>query len=129
MGRQAKLRQKRKQFKLSRPPIPELQYLESRLNSQDLRDWVVDQWNHSIDFNMFVEVESAYEIAQMMLDKLCMDFQSDLDMDSSVSYNLSPFIQLSVGINVYSWTVWAFVGDSATGIEYVTKDSEEFQLT
>ena len=119
MGRQAQLKQKRKQFKLSRPPIPELQHLESRLNSPELKDWVVDQWNHLISFEMFVETESAYKIAQMMLDKLCLDFKSDLDMDSSVRYNLSPFIQLSVGINVYSWTVWAFISDSATGIKYV----------
>ena len=128
MGRQAKLKQKRKEWKLSRPPIPELEHLKNKLSSVELIRWLIYQWSSVVDLEKLVGRENAGQIAVALLKKLGSDFHSDLDRDSSVSYNHSASVQLAVGINVYSWTVWAFIGDCNTGLEYMTPDGEEFKL-
>lgn len=128
MGRQAKLKQKRKDWKLSRPPIPELEHLKFKLSSVEMKSWLIYQWSSVVDLEKLVTGENAGQIASVLLKKLGRDFQSDLNQDFSVSYNFSPSIQLAVGINVYSWTVWTFIGDHASGLEYITPDEEEFKL-
>jgi hypothetical protein len=128
MGRQAKLKQKRKEWKLSRPPISELEHLKIQLNSVELKSWLLYQWSSVVNLDSLVAGENVCQIASVLLKKLGRDFQSDLNQDFSVSYNLSPSVQIAVGINVYSWTVWTFIGDCATGFEYATPDEEEFRL-
>ncbi|BAZ47275.1 hypothetical protein NIES4102_43210 (plasmid) [Chondrocystis sp. NIES-4102] len=49
MGRQAKLKQKRKEWKLSRPPIPELEHLKNKLSSVELIRWLIYQWSSVVD--------------------------------------------------------------------------------
>jgi hypothetical protein len=128
MGRQAKRKQKRKEWKLSRPAIPELEQLKMQLNSVELRSWLLYQWRSVVNLDSLVAGENVGQIASVLLKKLGHDFQSDLNQDCSVSYNLSPLVQIAVGINVYSWTVWTFIGDRVTGLEYATPDEEDFRL-
>ncbi len=89
---------------------------------------MIYRWSSVVDLENLVARENVCQIASVLLKKLGRDFQSDLNQDFSVSYNLSPLIQIAVGINVYSWTVWTFISDRATGLEYVTPDGEEFKL-
>ncbi len=89
---------------------------------------MIYQWSSVVDLEKLVGPENAGQIAIALLKKLGSDFHSDLDRDSCVSYNHSASLQLAVGINVYSWTVWAFIGDGNTGFEYMTPDEEEFKL-
>jgi hypothetical protein len=77
---------------------------------------------------VFVTLEDAWKIASKLLDRLSSKFPQDLSSDSTISYALSPWIQVSVGINVYDWTVWASVGDRSTGFLYITSDADEFRL-
>ncbi len=128
MGHQAKLRKERKQFKLSRPPIPPIQDLKSKLNSIELRDWLIDQWSNLLDFAMFVTPTDASIMASTLLERLSNEFDDDLDKDSSLNYNLSDSIRISVGINAYHWTVWAVIKDRSTGVKYITPDDCEFKL-
>lgn len=119
---------KTEQRSLSRPPIPELGHLRSKITSVELENWVVDQWNNLSGFRTLVSEEEARRKASVILRKLYNDFQSDPNQDFSVSCNISPLIQVAVGINVYSWTIWAFVGDCA-GSQHLTPDADEFQLS
>jgi hypothetical protein len=81
-----------------------------------------------LDFVVFVTAEDAWKIASKLLERLSCKFPQDLSSDSSNSYALSRGIQVSVGINVYSWTVWAGVEDCSTGFLYITSDADEFRL-
>lgn len=81
---------------------------EAKITSIELENWVVDQWNNLSGFRTLVSEEEARRNASVILRKLGNNFSSDLNNDFSVSCNISPLIQIAVGINVYSWTVWAF---------------------
>lgn len=120
--------QEREQRLLSRPPIPELGHLRSKITSIELENWIVDQWNNFSGFRTLVSGEEARQYASVILRKLGNDFPSDPNQDFSVNCNISPLIQIAVGINVYSWTIWAFVGDCA-GSKHVTPDADEFKLS
>ena len=49
----------------------------------------------------------------MMLERLCLELAEGYGKkDVRVEYSLNHHIQLTVGVNVYSWTIWAFVGDA-----------------
>ncbi len=117
-----------KKTELSRPPIPAVEHLKLKLNSVELRDWLIDQWGSLLDFVFFVTAEDACKIASKLLERLSGKFPQDLSSDSTISYALSPEIQVSVGINVYNWTVWAGVEDRSTGFLYITSDADEFRL-
>ena len=54
MGRIAKLRQKRKKFKLGRTSAPDSTVLESNLNSAELQDWLIHEWSYLADFYLLV---------------------------------------------------------------------------
>lgn len=119
---------KTEQRSLSRPPISELAHLRSKITSIELENWVVAQWNNLDGFRKLVSEEEACRNASVIPRKLYNDFQSDPNQDFSVSCNIRSLIQIAVGINVYSSTIWAFVGD-CEGSEYVTLDADEFQLS
>ena len=115
-----------KRSELSRPPIPELEYLKFKLNSVELREWLIAQWESMV---IFATPEDGDEIACDLLGRLSCKFSKDLNSDSTISYKVSPLIELSVGINVYYWTVWASVVDRSKGCCFVTSDEDEFQLS
>ena len=54
MGRAAKRKQARKKFKSGRKPTPDSTVLESTLNSVELKDWLIHEWNYLGDFDLFV---------------------------------------------------------------------------
>ena len=115
-----------KETKLSRPPIPEVEYLKFKLNSVELRDWLIAQWSSLV---MFETPEDGDEIASLLLGKLGSKFSEDLNSDFTITYKVSPLVEISVGINVYRWTVWGSVIDRSKGCCFVTSDGDEFQLS
>ena len=115
-----------KKTELSRPPIPDVEYLKLKLNSVELREWLIAQWDSMV---IFATPEDGDEIASDLLGRLSRKFSKDLNSDSTISYKVSPLIELSVGINVYYWTVWSAVIDRSKGFCFVTSDGDEFQLS
>lgn len=129
MGKAAKLRQARKNFKVNRQPIPNYESLETKFKSIGLRDWVIKEWSYLIDFELFVLHHDKRRLASVMLEQLCLELAEGYGKeDARVEYSLNHHIQVAVGVNVYSWTVWAFIGDRATGFDYATPNGEEFVL-
>ena len=122
----AQTNQEIEKTKLSRPPIPELEYLKLKLNSVELRDWLIAQWSSLV---MFETPEDGDEIASLLLGKLGSKFSEDLNSDFTITYKVSPLVEMSVGINVYRWTVWGSVIDRSLGCCFVTSDGDEFQLS
>lgn len=129
MGKAAKLRQARKNFKVHRQPIPNYESLEIKFESTELRDWVIKEWSYLIDFELFVLHHDKQRLASMMLEQLYLGLAEDYSKnDGRVEYNLNHHIKVAIGVNAYSWTVWAFVGDRETGFDYTTPDKDEFVL-
>ena len=129
MGRSAKLRRARKAFKINRTPIPDYADLKSKFESTELRDWLIGQWNHLIDFDLFDAHHYKNKLATIMLEHLYQELANDYgSKDQRIEYNLNQQFFVSVGVNVFSWTVWAFIGDRVTGMEIVTSDEEEYRL-
>ena len=130
MGRQAKLKQKTQEIESSRSLILSRDRLKSRLYSLELRNWLIKEWHHLLDFKLFVSPDVARQIASAMLEKLWtdLDCESNLDRDLSIRYNPSPYIQIAVSINVKTWSVIACVVSQETGFKYVTLDKNEFKL-
>ena len=130
MGRQAKLKQKTKEMESSCSPILSRDRLKYRLYSLELRNWLIKEWHHLLDFELFVSPSVARQIASTMLEKLWIDLdcESSLDRNLFVKYNPSRYVQIAVGINVKTWSVFARVTSSDTGFEYVTSDKNKFRL-
>ncbi len=129
MGKAAKLRQARKTFKANRHPIPNYESLKTKFESTELRDWVIKEWSYLIDFELFVLHHDKQRLASMMLEQLYLGLTEDYGKeDGRVEYNLNHHIQVSIGVNVYSWTIWAIASDRETGFDYATPDGEEFVL-
>ena len=122
----AQTNQEIEKTKLSRPPIPELEYLKFKLNSVEMRDWLINQWSSLV---MFETPEDGDEIASLLLGKLGSKFSEDLNSDFTITYKVSPLVEMSVGINVYRWTVWGSVIDRSKDCCFVTSDGDEFQLS
>ena len=115
-----------KRSQSTRPPIPEVEYLKFKLNSVELRDWLIAQWSSLV---MFETPEDGDSIACDLLGRLSCKFSEDLNSDLTITYKVSPLVEMSVGINVYGWTVWASVIDRSKGYCFVTSDEDEFQLS
>lgn len=129
MGKAAKLRQARKNFQVNRQPIPNYESLETKFKSIELRDWVIKEWSYLIDFELFVLHHDKQRLASMMLERLCLELAEGYGKeDTRIEYHLNHHIKAAVGVNVYSWTVWAFIGDRGTGFDYATPNGEEFVL-
>lgn len=129
MGKTAKLRQARKNFKVHRQPIPNYESLEIKFESTELRDWVIKEWSYLIDFELFVLHHDKQRLASMMLERLYLELAEGYGKkDARVEYNLNHHIKAAVGLNVYSWTVWAIASDRETGFDYATPGKEEFAL-
>ena len=128
MGRAAKRKQARKKFKSGRKPKPDSTVLESKLNSIELKDWLIHEWNYLADFDLFVTPQQKNELAKAMLARLLQALASDYDRDPRVEYNPNNRLFVAVGINVYNWTVWGAAGDRLTGFDYVTPDNEEYKI-
>ena len=113
MGKAAKLRQARKNFKTNRQSIPNYESLKTKIESTELRDWVIKEWRHLIEFELFVLHHDKQRLASMMLERLCLELAENYSKkDARIEYYLNHHIKVAVGVNVYSWTVWAFVGDA-----------------
>lgn len=128
MGRAAKLRRARKTFKINRPPIPDYDSLKPIFSSEELKNWLIYEWELCLDFKLFVQHHRKQELAGVMLKQLYIQLKNDCNQDLRVEYNLNQQFFVAVGINVYTWTVWAFIADRVTGIEIVTSDEKEFKL-
>lgn len=128
MGRAAKRKQARKKFKSGRKPTPDSTVLESKLNSIELKDWLIHEWNYLADFDLFVTPQQKNELAKAMLARLLQALASDYDQDPRVEYSPNNRLFVAVGINVYNWTVWGAAGDRLTGFDYVTPDHEEYKI-
>ena len=129
MGRAAKRRQARKKFKSGRKPTPDSTVLESKLNSAELKDWLIHEWNYLADFYLLVTPQQKNELAKAMLARLHELLASDYDRDPRVKYNLNSHLFVAAGINVYNWTVWGAAGDRLTGFNYATPDDKEYKLS
>ena len=129
MGKAAKLRQARKNLKVNRQPIPNYESLETKFKSIELRDWVIKEWSYLIDFELFMLHHDKQRLASMMLEQLYLELAEGYGKeDARVEYNLNYHIKAAVGVNVYSWTIWAFIGDRETGFDYATPGKDEFVL-
>jgi hypothetical protein len=129
MGKAAKLRQARKNFKVNCQPIPNYESLKTKFESTELRNWVIKEWSYLIDFELFVLHHQKQRLASMMLERLYLELAEGYGKkDARVEYNLNHHIKTAVGVNIYSWTVWAFIGDRKTGFDYATPDKDEFVL-
>lgn len=129
MGKAAKLRQARRKFKSGRKPRPDLAVLESRINSVELKEWLIGEWKGLADFHLLIPPEQKDELAKVILSRLYQELASDYNKDSRIEYDLNSHLFVAVGINVYSWTVWAAAGDRLTKFIFTTSDNEEYSLS
>lgn len=129
MGRAAKLRRARKAFKINnRPTIPDYDSLKPIFSSEELKNWLIYQWELCLDFKLFVQHHYKQELASVILERLYIQLKDDYNQDHRVEYEINQQFFVTVGINVYTWTVWAFISDRLTGIKIITSDKKEYRL-
>lgn len=129
MGRAAKLRQARRKFLASRPPTPSYGTLKVAFSSTALQEWVIREWESCLDFKLFVLHHDKQKLADALLTELCSQVKDDCDRDNRIAIQISPGIKLGIGVNVYSWTIWAFIENAQLSFFHCTSDGREFSLS
>lgn len=97
--------------------------------SEALRDWLIQEWELCLDFKLSVMHHDRQKLATAMLEELYSQLENNCDRDSRIEFQISPTIRLAVGVNVYSWTIWAFISNTQLQFSHHTPNDREFNLT
>lgn len=125
MGRAAKLKQTRK---IQQEIDPNQSEILANLQSTQLQQWILQQWSGLLNVYLTKDKSKLKKLAKAMTNKLAQMYQPNLKQDLTVKH-VGKFIELAVGINMYTKSVWVFAADNETGFQFCTEDHQEYPLT
>jgi len=101
-----------------RPPIPEPDLIKYWFSHSDTVNWVLSQWNLFFGDILLFSDDASF-LATSMLEFLCDEILLDLNHDLTVVYRNNLGFEMSIGLNVWSWTLWTSILDKSINSLFV----------